>query len=203
MGVILYLVSIGFVGAATGGVLCGSGFLLLTQPRAQIHAETVAHGRGIEVDTQRSTEPPGAPSSKEVSSLSSTASEATIVGTAATAEVAASVEPLSSTANEATTIAPTVTATPNVPPRSSTAAPVAPPLGGGSDHPRKLSRPPHSRSDKMPGEARAAAEQTQSARRDRKDDPEGYAAASANQQEYNQLHATGSAVNLSLDALNR
>jgi hypothetical protein len=203
IGDFLYLVSIGFVAVATGAVLCGSGFLLLIQPRAQIRTETVVHDRGAEVDPQRSTEPSDAPSSKEVPSLGSTASEVTIIGPADTVEAAASVQPLSSTSNEATFTALTATATQGVPSRSLSAIPLPPPLGRESDHPRKLSRPPHSRSDKMPREARAAAAHTQSAKEDRKDNLEGYAAASANQHEYNQLRATGSAVNLTSEALNR
>jgi hypothetical protein len=60
-----------------------------------------------------------------------------------------------------------------------------------------LSRPPHSRSDAVPGEARAAAGRTRSAKQDRKDGPEEDAAASVNQQEYDQLYATGPNVSLS------
>jgi hypothetical protein len=62
---------------------------------------------------------------------------------------------------------------------------------------------PLSPSDTIPGTARAAAALRRSARHDRRQDPEAYAADSANQQEYDQLHTTGSAVRLSSEAPSR
>jgi hypothetical protein len=84
IGILLYLVSVGFVGAATVGVFFGSGFLLLAQPREPMHAEPGICDRASEVDLLRSTEPSpspenGAPSSGGKPTLSSTASEATII----------------------------------------------------------------------------------------------------------------------------
>jgi len=53
----------------------------------------------------------------------------------------------------------------------------------------------------MLGKARMAAGRVQSAKPDRKQDPEESAVDSANQQEYDQLHAAGPAVNLTADAV--
>jgi hypothetical protein len=199
MGDLLYLVSITLVGALTVGLFFGSSFLLLAQPRGQLQAESGTHDRDTEVAPQSSIEPSegtenGVPSSKGVPRLISTPSGAAIVGPAQTAvavEQAASVPALSSTAHDAMIIAVAPTAALVEPAPGSRVASVPLPRGRGSDGVRKLSRPPRSRSAKMPGEARAAVRHTQSAEQDRNYDPEGYAAANANQQEYNQLHATG------------
>jgi hypothetical protein len=68
IGVLLYLVSIGFVAAATVGLFFGSGFLLLAHTRGQIQTGSGTHDRDTEVDPLRPTEPSagaenGAPSS--------------------------------------------------------------------------------------------------------------------------------------------
>jgi hypothetical protein len=207
IGVLLYLVSVGFVGAATVGLFFGSGLLLLAQ---QMHTESGTHEHDAYVDPLRSTKPSagaenGAPSIGGVPTLSPTAGEAAIIAPTQTDAAdepglrsrIASASPLSSMASEAAIIAPTQTAAAGEPAPSSRVASIPPPGGGGSDHLRKLSRPPHSRSDAVPGEARATAGRTRSAKPPRSDSPEEHAAASANQQEYNQLYATGPAVNLS------
>ena len=108
---------------------------------------------------------------------------------------------LSSTANAAALIAPAQTAAPDEagPSRKATLTP--PPLNGGSDQFRKTSRASNSRSDPMLGKARMAAGRIQSTKPDGKQDPEESAADSANQQEYNQLHAAVPAVNLAADAV--
>jgi hypothetical protein len=211
MGDLLYLVSIAFVGAATVGLFFGSSFLLLAQPRGQLQTESGIHDRDTEVAPLSSIEPSegienGAPSSKGVPMLISTASEAAIIGPAQTAvavKQVASVPAASSTTHDAMIIAVAPTVAPVEPAPGSRATPVPPPRGRGSDGVRKLSRPPRSRLDKMPGQARAAVAHTQSAEQERNHDPEGYAAASANQQEYNQLHAAGPVVSLSSEGLHR
>jgi hypothetical protein len=148
-----------------------------------MHAESSTRDRDAEVDLLRSTEPSaspegGAPFSERTPTLSSTASESTI-------------------------IVATQTGSPGEPAPSSGAISVPPARGGGGDHLRKLSRRPHSRSDSMPGEARVTADRVRSGKQDGKHDPEEYAAGSMNQQEYNQLRATGPAVNLSSAAPER
>jgi hypothetical protein len=183
IGVLLYLVSVGFVGAGTVGLFFGSAFLLLAQPKGQIQTVSRTNDRDTMVDPSRSTEPfagaeNGAPLNGGTATLSSTASQPTIIASAQTAA-------------------------PDEPVPNGRATSVAPLHGGGGDHLRKLSRPPHSRSDTMSGEARAGAGRTRSAKPDRKRDPEEYAAGSANQQEYDQLHATGLAINLSSAAPSR
>jgi hypothetical protein len=181
IGVLLYLVSVGFVGAGTVGLFFGSAFLLLAQPKGQIQTVSRTNDRDSAVDPSRSTEPfagaeNGAPPNGGTATLSSTASQSTIIASAQTAA-------------------------PGEPTPSSRAASVPASRGGGSDHLRRLSRFPHSRSDTMPGEARAAAGHSRPAERNRKQDPEDYTAGLANQKEYDQLNATGPAVNLSSAAL--
>lgn len=179
---LLYLASVGLVGAVTAGLFLGSGVLLLSQPSEQIRAESAILD-GSTVDAPR------------------------LSGPSANAEnnprVSEGAQPLSSTASEATVIATVQDTAPGEPSRSSISPSVPPLRGQGSDNPRKLSRPLHSRSHPMPGETRDGAAHTQSARQDREHDPEGYAADIANNQEYNQLHATGSAVELTTEASNR
>jgi hypothetical protein len=179
MGDLLYLVSIAFVGATTVGLFFGSGFMLLGQPGKQMHAEPGIQDRNTNVDPLHSSElfasvKFGEPSSEGVS----TASEATIV---ASAQVV----------------------TPSGPPPNSEATSVPPPRGLGSDHLRKLQQTVHSRSGAMPGKARATASHTGSRKQDREPSPEKDAADTANQQEYNQLHATGPAANFAVDAPSR
>jgi hypothetical protein len=208
---LLYLVSIAFVGAATVGPFFGSSFLLLAQPRGQLQTEAGTHDLDTEVHLLSSIEPSentesSAPSSEGVPRPISTASEAANIGPAQRAvaiKQVASVPALSPTTHDAMIIAVAPSAALVEPTPGPRAASVPLPRGRGSDGVRKLSHPPRSRSDKMPGEARAAVGHTQSAEQDRNHDPERYAAASANQQEYNQLHATGPAVSLSSEALNR
>ena len=187
MGDLLYLVSIAFVGATTVGLFFGSGFMLLGQPGnppgKQMHAEPGVQDRNTNVDPLRSSEPFasvkfGEPSSEGVLTPSSTASEATII---ASAQVV----------------------TPSDPPPNSEATSVPPPRGLGSDRLQKLQQTVHSRSGAMPGKARATASHTGSRKQDRESNPEKDAADTANQQEYNQLHATGPAANLAVDAPSR
>jgi hypothetical protein len=172
-GVSLYLVSLGFVGAVTIGLFFGSAFLLRAPPIAQTRAEFDIDHRGTVMDSVRSTAlfggtEDGAPPSD--AALSSTASEPTIL---ASAQTAARAEPAPSSRIE----------------------PVAAPSGGAKDHLRKLSRPPVSRSDARPSEARRAASRTRIVEQERKQAPDDDAAGTANQQEYDQLHAARLATN--------
>jgi hypothetical protein len=183
IGILLYLVSVGLVGAATVGLFFGSGFLLLARTKEQMRTEAGSHDRDTEIDPMRPTEPSARVENGALSS--------------------GGVPTLSSTASEATVIAFVQTAAPSSPAPRLRATSVPPSRGRGGDHLRKLSRPSHSRSDAMPGEARAAASRNRSGKQDHKQDPADYAAGSVNQQEYNQLHATGPAVDLSWAAPSR
>jgi hypothetical protein len=178
---LLYLSSVGLVGAATVGLFFGSGFLMLGQPSAQMHAEFGVHDRDTEVAPLR------------LSGLSENTED--------TAPFSGGVQNLSSTASGAAINASVQTTAPDEPTRSSM-GPSAPEFRGqGSTNPRKLSRLSHSRSGTMPGQTRARS--AQSAKQDRARDPEEYTADGANQQEYNQLHATGSAVSFAAEAPSR
>jgi hypothetical protein len=210
IGTHLYLASVAVVGIAIVGSFFGSGLLLLAQPRGQIQTESGIHCRNTEIDALRSTSPAadtedGASSSASVPSLGSMVGEMTITAPAQAAPPsesapslrALSVPALSSTADETTVAAPEQTAPPGeVAPSSRVVASVAPPRSGESDHLRKISRPPRSPSDKLYGNARAAGGRIRSAKPDRNHNPEEYAAG-ANQQEYDQLRATGPAEDLS------
>src|SRR6266513_1181063 len=83
IGVLLYLFAVGLVGAATVGLFFGTAFVLLAQPKQQMHAESGTHDRDPEADPLRSTEPSagaqnGLSSSGGVPMPSSAESEATI-----------------------------------------------------------------------------------------------------------------------------
>jgi hypothetical protein len=144
-----------------------------------------------------------APSGEQTPRLSSTL-EATTTAALAQAEEpsdpapsssASSVPTLSSTTIEAAAVMQTAAAPPELASGSS-AASVTPPHGEktGGQH-RGSSRPPRSLLDKTHAKASAAAVRTRSPRQDRNRDPEEYA-ASANQQEYTQLHWGGPALDL-------
>jgi hypothetical protein len=210
IGISLYLVSVGFVAAATVAIFFGSAFLLLTQPMGQLQTDISTHGRNTKVNSMRSTDPlAGADiaqsSSLEVPTRSSMVGETTIIASAQAAEPSEPAPSLgppfvptpSPTAGEATVPLPAQIAAQSEPAASSRSASVPPARGAESDHLRKLSRPLHLRSDRIPSEARAAAGRIRSARQDRIRDSEDGAAASANQHEYNQLHETGPGVALS------
>jgi hypothetical protein len=181
IAVLLYLGSIGLVGGVTAGFFFGSGFLLLDQPSDQTHAGSRVHDRNTEVSPLR---PGGSSANGENGPL-----------------FGGDFPVLSSTANGAALITPAQTAAPDEagPSRKATLTPS--PLNGGSDQFRKTSRASNSRSDPMLGKARMAAGRIQSTKPDGKQDPEESAADSANQQEYNQLHAVVPAVNLAADAV--
>jgi hypothetical protein len=209
IGVLLYLVSVVLVGAATVGLFFGSAFVLLAQPKQQMYAESGTRDHDPEADPLRSTEPSAGaqnavPSGGGVPMLSSANSEATISAPTQTATSgesspssrAASVQALSVTPGEAAVIVPQQTATPGEPASISRAASVPPPRSRANDRFPKLLRPPRLRIDTIPGEARAAGGRTRLARQDRKHDLQEYPAGSANQQEYDQLHATGPTVSL-------
>jgi hypothetical protein len=167
IAVLLYLGSIGLVGGVTTGLFFGSGFLLLRQPSEQIHAGSRVHDRNTEVNSLR----PG--------------------GSSANAEYrtpfGGDFPVLSSTANGAALIPPAQTAGPDEAGPSWKATSTPPPLDGGSDQFRKLSRASNLRSDPMLGKARTTAGRVQSTKAAGKQDPEEPAADRANGQEYNQL----------------
>ena len=176
-GVLLYLVSVGFVGAVIVGLFFGSAFLLLGQPIGQIQTVSGTNDRDTVVDASRSAEP--------------------FAGAEDSARSNGGAPTLSLTASEPTIIASAQTTAPGEPTLSSTVASVRPSRSGGSDYLRRLSRFPHLRPDTMPAEPRAATGRTRPPERNRKQDPEENTAGFANQKEYDQLHATGLAVNLS------
>lgn len=209
-GISLYLVSVGFVAAATVTIFFGSAFLLLTQPKGQIYGDFGTHGHDTKVNSMRCTDPlAGAEtvpsSSLEVPTRGSMVGETTIIASAQAAErsePAPGLEPpfvptLSPTASAAIISMPAQIAARSEPAPSSRSASVPRARGSESDHLRKLSRPLHLRSDRIPSEARAAAGRIRSAKQDRIPSSEDGAAASANQHEYNQLHETGPGVALS------
>ena len=209
-GIPLYLVSVGFVAAATITIFFGSAFLLLTQPKGQIHGDFGTHGRDAKVNSMRCTDPLAgaetAPSSSlEVPTRSSMVGETTIIASAQAAEGSEPAPSLgppfvptpSPTASAAIISMPAQIAARSDPAPTSRSASVPPARGAESDHLRKLSRPLHLRSDRVPSEAHAAAGRIRSAKQDRIRDSEDGAAASANQHEYNQLHETGPDVALS------
>jgi hypothetical protein len=181
IAVLLYLGSIGLVGGVTAGLFFGSGFLLLGQPSEQIQAGSRVDDRNTEVSPLRSG------------------------GSSANAEngipFGRDFPVLSSAAYGAALIAPAQTTAPDEAGPSWKATLAPPPLDGGSDQFRKISRAGNSRSDPMLGKARMAAGRIQSTKPDGKQDPEESAADGENQQEYNQLHAFGPAVNLAADAV--
>ena len=161
--VLLYLSSIGLVGGVTIGLFFGSGFLLLSRPTEQIHAGSRVYDRNTEV----SPLPPGGSSAN--------AENETPFGE--------DFSVLSSTANDAPLITPAQTAGPDEVGPSWKATLTPPPLDGGSDQFRKLSRASNSRSDPMLGKARMTAGRVQSTKADGKQS----AADRANEQEYNHL----------------
>jgi hypothetical protein len=167
IAVLFYLGSIGLVAGFTAGVFFGSGFLLLGQPSEQIHAGPRVHDRNTEISPLRP------------------------VGSSANAEnetpFGGDTPVLSSTANGAALIAPAQTAGPDEAGPSWKATLTPPPLDGGSDQLRKLSRASNSRSDPILGKARTTAGRVQSTKAHGKQDPEESAADRANEQEYNQL----------------
>jgi hypothetical protein len=180
IAVLLYLGSIGLVGGVTAGLFFGSGFLLLDQPSEQMQAGSRVHGGNTEVSPSR----PGG-SSASVENGTPFGGDFPVLG---------------STANGAAPITPAQTAAPNEAEASWKATSTPPPFDG-SDQFRKISRASNSRSDSMLGKARTAARRIQSTKPDRKQEPEESEADSANQQEYNQLHAAGPAINLAADAV--
>src|SRR5262249_32605238 len=134
--------SIGLVGGVTAGLFFGSGFLLLGQPSEQMHAASRVHDGNTEVGPSRSG------------------------GSSANAEngppFRGDFPMLSSTGNGAALIAPAQTAGPDETGPSWKATLTPPPLDGGSDQFRKLSRASNSRSDPMLGKARTTAGRVQS-----------------------------------------
>ena len=136
IAVLLYLGSIGLVGGVTTGLFFGSGFLLLDQPSEQIH------DRNTEVSPLRRD------------GSSANAENGTPFG--------GDFPALSSTGNGAALIAPAQTAGPDETGPSWKATLTPPPLDGGSDQFRKLSRASNSRSDPMLGKARTTAGRVQS-----------------------------------------
>ena len=180
IAVLLYLGSIGLVGGVTAGLFFGSGFLLLGQPSEQMHAARVHH-HNTEVSPLRA------------GGSSANAENGTPFG--------GDFPVLSSTANGAALIAPAQTAASDEAGPSWKATLTRPPLDGASDQFRKISRASHSWPNSMLGKARTAAGRIQLTKPDREQDPEASAADSANQQEYNQLHAAGPAINLAADAV--
>ena len=169
IGIFLYLVSLGVVGAGTIGVFFGSAFTLLVQPHGQVLTSAHAHDRDP-VDSARFAGPSvgaedDAPASEPVSTPGSMVAETTITASVETTAL-------------------------NDPAPSSKTAPTPPPRGGGSDR-LKFSRVPNPRSNKMPGGAIAVAGRSPSAKQHRDHDPEEYAAASTNQREYDQLQRPG------------
>jgi hypothetical protein len=181
LGVLLYLGSVGLVGAVMVGLFFGSGFVLLGQASEQMDNATGSDCSDTGFDLLRPSGPlasaeNGIPFGEGVPLPSSAASGTAINGSVQTTA-------------------------PDESARSSL-APSAPLFRGpGSNLPRKLSRPRHSRSGMMLGETRARS--ARSAKQDLGRDPEEDTADGANQQEYNQLHATGSAVNLAAEAPSR
>jgi hypothetical protein len=167
IAILLYLGSIGLVGAFTAGVFFGSGFLLLGQPSEQIDAGSRVHDRNTEFSPLR---PAGSPANAE--------NETPFGGDSPV---------LTSTANGAALIAPAQTAGPGEAGPRWKATLTPPPLDGGSDQFRKLSRASNSRSDPILGKARTTAGRVQSTKAHGKQDPEESAADRANEQEYNQL----------------
>ena len=179
--VLLYLGCIGLVGGVTAGLFFGSGFLLLGQPSEQMHAASRVHDGNTEVKPSR----PGGSSAN--------AENGTPFG--------GDLPVLGSTANGAALIAPAQNAAPDQAGASWNATLTPPPLDGGRDQFRKISRASNSRSDSMLGKARTVAGRIQSTKPNRKQDPEESAADSTNQQGYNQLHAAGPAINLAADVV--
>jgi hypothetical protein len=182
IAVLLYLGSIGLVGGVTAGLFFGSGFLLLDQSSEQVHAASLVHDHDTEAGPLRpggsyASAENGTPLGEDSAVLSSTAIGAALIAPAQTAAALDKAGP-----NWKATLIPS-------------------PLDEGSDHFRETPRASHSRSDPMLGKARIAAGRFESAKPDRGQDPEGSAADSANQQQYNQLHAGGPAVNLAADAV--
>ena len=165
IAVLLYLGSIGLVGGVTIGLFFGSGFLLLGQSTEQIHAGSRAHDSNTEVGALR----PG--------------------GSSANAETPFGGDfPVPSpTANGAALIAAAQTAGPDEAGPSWNGTLIPPPLDGGSDQFRKLSRASNSKSYPMLGKARTTAGRVQSTKAAGKQDPEESAADRANEQEYNRL----------------
>ena len=166
IAILLYLGSIGLVGAVTTGLLFGSGFLLLGQPSEQIDAASRGHDRNTEVSPLR----PGGSSANGEN------------GTPFGGDFPV----LSSTANGAALIAPAQTVGPDEAGSSWKATLTPPSLDRGSDQFRELSRASNSRSAPMLGKARATAGRVQSTNAEGKQDLKS-AAARANEQEYNRL----------------
>jgi hypothetical protein len=181
IAVLLYLGAIGLVGGVTAGLFFGSGFLLLGQSSEQMQAVSRVHNRNTGLSPVR----PAA--------LYTSAENGTPFGGDSPV--------LSSTVNGAALIAPAQTAAPDQAGPSWKATLTPPPLDGGGDQFRKISRASNSRSDPMLRKGHRPAGRIQSAKPDRKQDPEESAADSANQQEYNQLHGAGPAINLAADAV--
>jgi hypothetical protein len=167
IAVLLYLGSIGLVGAFTAGAFFGSGFLLLGQPSEQIPAGSRVHDRNTEVSPLRPA----------VSSANAE-NEIPFGGDSPV---------LSATANGSALTAPAQTAGPDEAGPSWKATLTPPPLDGGTDQLRKRSRASNSRSDPILGKARTTAGRVQSTKAHGKQDPEESAADRANEQEYNQL----------------
>ena len=167
IAVLLYLGSIGLVSSVTTGIFFGSGFLLLGHPSEQIRAGSRVYDRNTEVSPLR----PGGSSADGEN------------GTPFGGDFPVP----RSTANGAALIAPAQTAGPDEAGPSWKATSTPPPLGGGSDQFRKLSRASNSRSDRMLGKARTTAGRAQSTKADGKQDPEESAADRANEREYNRL----------------
>jgi len=167
IAVLFYLGSIGLVVGVTTGLFFGSGFLLLGQPSEQIHAGSRVYDRNTDVSPLR----PGGSSADGEN------------GTPFGGDFPV----LRSTANGAALIAPAQTVGPDDAGPSWKATSAPPPLGGGSDQFRKLSRASNSRSDPILGKARTTAGRVQSAKAGGKQDPKELAADRANEQEYNRL----------------
>ena len=167
IAVLFYLGSIVLVADFTAGIFFGRAFLLLGQPSAQIHAGPRVHDRNTEISPLR-----------PVGSSANAENETPFDGDSAV---------LSSMANGAALIAPAQTAGPDEAGPSWKATLTPPPLDGGSDQLRKLSRASNSRSDTILGKARTTAGRVQSTKAHGKQDPEESAADRANEQEYNQL----------------
>ena len=167
IAVLLYLGSIGLVGGVTAGLFFGSGFLLLGQPSEQRHAGSRVHDSNTDVSPLRR------------GGSSATAENGTPFG--------GDFPVLSSTAIGAALIAPAQTVGPDEAGPSWKATLTPPPLDGGSDQFRKLSRASNSRSDPMLGKIRTTAGRVQSTKAGGKQDPEVSAADRTNEQEYNRL----------------
>jgi len=164
---LLYLLSVGLVGAATVGLFFGSAFALLIHPKEQLLTAADTHDRDL------------APAPLRFNGPSTDTEDGAPHRDLAAAPTSMAAEP--------TTTAPAQTATLSEPEPSSETASTSPSHPESGNRLRKLPRLPNSGSKKIPGRPSATAGRIPVVNQDPNHDPDQHAAANANRREYNQL----------------